>query len=122
MSLESGLVAILDNANTTAGTRVYPILLPESPTFPAITYQEISQVPQNHRDGNSGLDRARTQINCWGKTFEQARVLANEIRALNGSGSGEVTKLFVEDAGDDFDEGTELFLRRLDLVIWHRRA
>lgn len=127
MSVEAALVAILDAASTTAGTRTYPILLPDEPTFPAITYQDISDVPQYHRDGETHADRLRFQVNCWGKTFEQARALAGEVRAAVSGYSGtiaseRITRIFVENQEDDFETGTELFWRRLDLVIWHRRA
>lgn len=122
MSAESSFVAILDAAATTASTRIYPMLLPETPTFPALTYQEVSGVPQQHRTSNTALDRLRYQVNCYGKTFEQARVLANEIRALNRASGGEISRILVEDTRDDFDVGTELYSRQIDLILWHTRA
>lgn len=123
MSAEGDFVAILDGGSTTAGTRVYPVLLPETPTFPAITYQEITAVPQNHRSGDTRLDRLRFQVNAWGKTFEEARVLADELRELlNRASGGRIGRIWVEDVRDDFETGLELFVRQLDVILWYTRA
>lgn len=123
MSAESDLVAILDGGGTTAGTRVYPVLLPDVPVFPAVTYQGISQVPQQHRSADTRLDRLRFQVNAWGKTFEQARILADELRELlNRASGGSIGRIWVEDSRDDFDTGAELFVRQMDVIAWFTRS
>lgn len=65
--------------------RVYPEVLPQSPTLPATVYHEISDVPTYSHSGDSGLDEAVYQFSCWGNTPREAKLLANALRAVLGS-------------------------------------
>ena len=69
---DSGVSAIVS-------TRVYPGLLPQSPTYEAITYQRISSTGQN---GTSNRKESRWQINCWAQTYAEAQVLAAAVKAF----------------------------------------
>ena len=66
------------------GTRVYPALLPEDETLPAVVLQQISEVPSHSNSGVSHT-RPRYQIDCYASTLATARVLDQHIRkALRG--------------------------------------
>lgn len=67
----SGITAI-------ASTRTYPLLLPQTPTYPAVTYQKISNSEQK---GTSALRDSRWQLNCWASTYAEAHSLAAQIKA-----------------------------------------
>ena len=64
---------------TTAGSRVYPLVLPQQPTYPAVTYQQISAVRLHEMGQDAGVIRVRVQVNAWGKTYAEARTLAGEV-------------------------------------------
>lgn len=66
----SGITAI-------ASTRTYPMRLPQTPTYPAITYQKISNSEQK---GTSTLKDSRWQINCWASTYSGAKALAAQVK------------------------------------------
>jgi hypothetical protein len=78
-----------DSAVTTfCGTRIYPLLLPTSPTLPAIDYKIIG-------GGNTptfttmGTQRYRVEVNCWGATYADAVTLRHAVvKALSGYQSG----------------------------------
>lgn len=61
--------------------RVYPEVLPESPTLPAMVYHEISDAPTYSHSGDSGLDEAVYQFSCWGNTPRIAKQVAEALRA-----------------------------------------
>lgn len=65
-------------------TRIYPIILPPDPTWPAMTYQIIAATPEPTLD-TAGFQRWRLQFDCWANTYADAASLrAALIRTLNG--------------------------------------
>ena len=83
MSIEKALVNLLSSdasVNAKVGGRIYPVFVPNDQSLPAITYQEVSGVRDNVMAGASGLVQARFQINCWTKTYREARELADLVR------------------------------------------
>ena len=72
------IVSRLANATAAAG-RIYPAILPQNPTYPAITYQEISSV-RTHAMGQDGpMTRVRAQVNVWATSHAEARAVANQV-------------------------------------------
>lgn len=47
------------------GTRVYPVKLPQTPTYPAMTMQKISGVRYPPLKGRASLARPRYQFDVW---------------------------------------------------------
>ena len=83
MSIEKALVNLLNtdtDVNAKVGSRIFPVFVPNGQSLPAITYQEVSGVRDNVMVGASGLVQARYQINCWTKTYREARELADLVR------------------------------------------
>lgn len=63
---------------------IYPIALAQNPTWPAVSYQVISET-QLHTVDNTHAPNAVLQIDCWSKTYLQASQLADAISSvLNG--------------------------------------
>lgn len=72
------------DGQTSAGSRVYPLLLPQDPTLPAVTYQQISSTRMRAMGNDGPMTRARIQLNSWGSSYAEARTLAEEVEtALN---------------------------------------
>lgn len=126
MSLESGLYALLSGANTSAGDRIYPERLPQTPTLPAITFDYIDGLPQYHRDGDD-LDRIRVQLNLWTQTAGERTTLTEEVRAVtsgySGAPNGETFLQILWDniQNGEYDPALNLYSRLIDLIVWHRR-
>jgi hypothetical protein len=88
-TLEAALFYHLTNtAGTTPGligTRLYPLVLPQDPTYPALTYQVIEDIPPMAHDGPGDLFGALVQFDCYGASYSAAKTLARGLRAdLNG--------------------------------------
>lgn len=89
--IEEALVSILKahaGLNALVSGRVYPVLLPQPPTLPAVTYQLISDERDYTLDGDDGTRTASFQVSCWGdgtNGFRNARDAATQVvNALSG--------------------------------------
>ena len=72
-----------NNAALTAvvSTRINPLRIPQGSSFPAISYQLVSVVPNPSKSGPSESDFARIQINSFGLTYQSAVQVADLVRA-----------------------------------------
>lgn len=84
----SDLVTFLGNASAVSSivsSRIYPQLLPQKPTYPAITYNQVSAIRVEDLSGPAGKARKRISINCWAITEKAAHQLADAVRhTING--------------------------------------
>lgn len=71
-----------NNAALTAvvSTRINPLRIPQGSSFPAISYQLISVIPNPSKSGASKSDFARVQINSFGTTYQSAVQVADLVR------------------------------------------
>ena len=105
--------------------RIYPIKLPQSPTYPALTYEIISDIPHRALAGDSDLERVRVRIHCWAKTYTGAADLAKKVRTAVADFSGlmgttEVSSVKFETWNDIFEDVPEVYRRVADFFIAHR--
>jgi hypothetical protein len=82
---------------TAAGSRVYPTILPQSPTFPAVTYQQISAVKSHAMGQDTPLTRLRVQVDCWAKSHADVRALAAAVAARLSRFKGEFDSVDILD-------------------------
>lgn len=82
---DEGLVPGLEALSTSAGSRIYPAVLPQGVTLPAITYQTVDDVEGVTHDGATNLVEARYQLKFWADTVLASNALRKEVQAaLNG--------------------------------------
>lgn len=111
--LASGGVAALVSA------RVYPVLLPQTPTYPAVSYQRISNSGTN---GSTALRESRWQVNCWAATYAGAVSLSEAVKAAmeehtDVSQTPGIKYSRVVNEFDDFDPDTEIYRVILDVML-----
>jgi hypothetical protein len=97
---------------TSAQNRVYPGILPQTPTFPAVTYQQISAVGSHAMGADSPLTTVRVQVDSWAKTYAEARTLAGEVAArlkrFRGlSGSIEVLDVLLDNELETYESTSQ---------------
>ena len=115
---------LIANAGLTAliGTRIYPSVLPQTPTLPAVVYQTISDVREMLHDGPQGLPVARIQYDCWGVSYTSARNTANALRtAADGyrgaMGASAVGFASVLNMIDTYEPVTQRYRTLVDVLI-----
>lgn len=108
-------------------SRIYPVTLPEGVTLPAITYQVVSDVPQNSTDGTTStrLKQARVQIDCYARAgasgggYLGAHAVADAVENVVGNLTAPGFNGILDRTDDLFDNETEYFRVSMDFFIWH---
>lgn len=121
--LEDVLVSRITGGSTLAGSRVYPVRQPQTPTYDLIVYQRISGAPQYTHGGDSGLEDPRFQFTLWSKTYAGVQALAAQFRALFSGYKDEsngIQGVMIDFDMDDSDEQTGLVSRIIDLRIKYK--
>lgn len=107
-------------------SRVYPVLLPQRPVFPAITYQRISGASDMALTGATGLSHPRFQVDIWSATYAATQALADAVReALNNYsgtvGSVAIGSVVLQSERDQYEsEPVALYRVIMDFNIWHK--
>jgi hypothetical protein len=89
--IESGLISLLNADATMSGLiagRIYPLVLPETPTYPALTYRTISSVPTLDLNGNVIESKTRIEFTAWSTVYSDCKTIQKAIRNVLDSYSG----------------------------------
>lgn len=122
MTISSLLQAALAaNSGVTAlvSTRIYPIKLPQPPTYPAITYQRISNTAQN---GSTALRETRYQIDCWADTYTPTQTLAAAVKAAleeykKTNATPGIKQAYIINELDDYDDDVKAYRTIVDVIL-----
>ena len=91
---------------------VYPLLLPENVSLPAMTYQVIYDGANQATNGNYMSRDVRFQVDIYSKSYSEAKglkdLVVNNVIVLGG---GSIS------AKDLYDNETELFRQLIDFKI-----
>jgi len=125
MIIEDGLFSYLSNNAGVAAivsNRIYPLVMAQKTTLPAITYQTTALRPDRSLAGNTGRMAATIQINAWAGTHVAVKQLAEALRAaLNdysgAMGSDTIERSRVETETDGFDEETNFYRVGMQITI-----
>lgn len=101
------------------GTRVFPLLMPQNVTLPAITYQRISGTAQH---GSSNIREARYQINIWGATYASVQGIATVVRAAleewtAGDAGVLIRMVRIVNEQDDYEDDSRTFRTIIDVIL-----
>lgn len=120
---DTGVQAILGTP-----ARLYPVVLPDDPTYPCATYQLISDVPAYTLSPGSNIEVKRLQIDTWsggpnGGSYMDAKSAAAAIRAVLELFSGQlpdgtlVAAIFVENSTDIFEQDARAYRTTTDFMV-----
>lgn len=113
----------LVNGRINWGTR------PQGDALPDVVLHLIDDIPQTNLAGPGVWSSARVQVDCWGRTHNAARLVANTIAAPVGAGGLHCLRetianirfrIFVIDRSSDREEDAKGIIHRtrLDLNVW----
>jgi len=105
--------------------RIYPAVLPQAGTYPAITYQLVTDLPQHHVAGRSSLEFARVQLGVYDTEYKPARRLASRVvDAVSGfrgmMGPVQIYEATVEGPRHYVLSDLKLHELQLDVLLWFR--
>jgi len=122
---------IFARLNTYAGVsalvsgRIYPIHLPQNPTYPCVVYTRIANEHINNLDGSAGLSKPWIQIDAWADDPMEARDIGEQIRlGLQGYSGSPASGVKIHGVELDSDRETyeyEVMKYRhsADYFVWH---
>ncbi len=113
-----------------ADCRLYPSVMPQNPTFPALVYQLVSGPRDYTQDGPDGVTTFRMQLVCYSPDHAQVVALRDAIEATLsglynqsfGSPAVKVQGCFIAAERDGFDPelgeaGPALYPKIIDLMV-----
>ena len=123
--LEAVIFAQLSTLVTLVSTRIYPLILPQNPTLPAVTFQRIDGPRESALSAEMGLAHPRIQVDSWGKTYASAKAVATQVRGALQRWSSEavdpvVLDCLLESDEDGYEPDANIYRVRADYIIWHR--
>jgi len=116
------------SAITTITTRIYPVILPQEPTFPAITYREDSHSLDESFDGQTGLTQSFYLFDAWAATYSGVTSLGDVIRSSlknhsGNMGSISVMKVTLETGPVTvYEDEVEAYRQTQVFSIWHNEV
>jgi hypothetical protein len=103
--------------------RVYPHQLPQSPTYPAVTYQLVSLDERPHAMGDDpALVMDRYQVDCWAQSYSKMVELGDAVmgalsRYRGTSSSVTIQSVLHVGRIDLFEDDTRIYHRAIDFRI-----
>jgi len=120
MSIQSDLYTHLSTDAgllTLVSTRLYPVKVPQSPTYPLVSYLAISGQSMNSLGGTGALRNSLYQFDVYAKTYSEAISIADALETAMASASFKTLLQSRIDA--DFDDTPDVYRIILDFSIWH---
>jgi len=115
-----------DTLKTYIGDRIFPSRRLQTSELPAITYNFVSNVPLNTKDGESKLDIVRVQINVFSESYDQAATIKGIIRSILDRYSGISNSVLIDsivfaDEQDLFEDWADVYHHTVDFLIRVKR-
>lgn len=108
--------------------RIYPDVMPDSPAYPAVTYQQLGGDSARGALADPPLKKALFQVSVWAKSRLEAVTIAAQVRlALDRArkvqaGGVQVDDCFYEGAVDNFDAETRTYVTYTTFRLHYREA
>ena len=117
ISADSGVTALVS-------TRIYPTVLPQDKTLPALVYQRISGVEPGQIDGQGrALVQGRIQVTALASEFGACAAILDAAREAllyqyGSIGGVEVVSIIRDiDGADDFDPDLQAYSQSMDFIV-----
>ena len=117
-----GDAAVQTHVGLTPASRIYPLVLPQKPTLPAVTFQRIANARVNSFDACGGIDNPRIQVDCWATTRKAARELAMEVKRVVEAATTFGAWLITDAEFYEDDVDPRLYRVSMDFSTWIKES
>lgn len=102
-------------------TKTFPLIAPTNATAPFLIYSRVSTMRVSDFDGPCGLAMATFRVDCYHKSYLEARKLANRVRvALNGKQTRDYSITLEQELDlSDLESAPDLYRVNLEFQITH---
>lgn len=117
--------ALLTTMTTALGhARVYPMVLPEGVTLPAVRYTRLGSDREVTMGSNPGMCHAMFQVDVWAATYAEVKADATTLRGALERWRGTVEGIVIQDTmylsdDDDYDPETKEYRVIIRIKITH---
>lgn len=115
----SGMSALVGSSPA----RIYPVVIPQNSTMPAMSYQRISSQPVSAMGADTAAVRTRVQVSIFAENFSKTgnalAVRDKVVAALTRYRGGTIQDCFRENEQHDFDSDPKFYRIILDFIFWH---
>lgn len=127
MTVEADIFSRLSGYTTLAAlisTRVYPSLLPQNATYPAVSYRRVSSERPPVMGDDTGIVRARFQFDAWAQSYSgmiAVKELVREaLQRYHGTATVEILETFILMDMDLYEDDTRIHHGVIDVEINYR--
>ena len=115
----AGLQTLVTNGDSPETFRIYPLVMPQDETLPAVVYQRIvgNRITTLSDAGGTGVERVVFQFTTWSTTMLEAHDVMEQVRLALVAASFEIVPLSNRSV---HEPQTRLFGMEYDFAIWHR--
>jgi len=109
-------------------TRVYPVIMPQKPTFPAITYNDDDSNYTESFDGQTDHVQSIFQLDGWSKTYAEATTvgaaISTALKNTSGSFGGITIQRCTVLSGPVtvYEDSVEAYRQTYIFSIWHNEG
>jgi hypothetical protein len=112
-----------DGLTALVGERVWFSGMPQDPTLPAVTVQQISGVPESVMGVDTGRVRGRVQVDAWAPTRAAAEAVGEEVRValqrwVGDSAGRHLVFTAMNSAGVRYESEGRIWRARQDFELW----
>lgn len=122
--IEAELVALVTgNADVAAivSDRMYPLYLPQKPTYPCIVYRKTDDKPISLLANDTNIQETRFDIGAFSKNHDTSADLINKIKiSVQRAVIDPIMDITIEGADSDFEPNYEIHEATLEVLITHR--
>lgn len=112
MAIEGTIQTLLGNL---VSGRCYPLVAPDKPTFPYITFQVVSNIPNVTLNGRNATENRRLQIDIWDRSYGGSKTLEGSVKtAMDSAAFVNVPVLYSE----TYEVDTKVYRVSMDYSIW----
>jgi len=105
---------------TSITTGIFPSVIPQKATYPAIAYTKINTRFLDTFDGHNEFTESRYQIDCYAKTELDSEALAAAVKTtLIDYATQPINRTRIDNELSLFESETELHRVLLHFTIWH---
>jgi len=131
MTVEAAVFGLLSSDAGVSGmvsSRIYPVKLPQDPTYPALTYFRVSALRHSSMGNDTGLVEKRIQVSSWAKLYSEVNDLAERVRdamqRTRGVFSGvEILDIFMDGDGPEiWEDEVDVYQAITDCNVIYREA
>lgn len=103
------------------GTRIYPLILPQRATLPAVTYDRVYDSPENGFTGYLSEHNPFMEISSWARTYSEAKEVKSHVHAaMNQATTFKAVLVGSNDTVETRENNTLVYRVRSEYSCWNK--